>query len=140
MSDTGEPQKKGWFARFRRGTPAVETPRPAEPEVEKLEPVEPAVTAEPETQVAPPPIEPVPTAPEPETVPVETVTEAEAVAAKEPEVEKPEVEKPEVEKPEVEKKGWLSRLREGLSKSTRKVAESITGLFTKKKLDQQTLD
>ena len=36
--------------------------------------------------------------------------------------------------------GWLSRLREGLSKSTKKVAESITGLFTKKKLDQQTLD
>ncbi len=53
------------------------------------------------------------------------MTEAEAVAVKEP---------------EVEKKGWLSRLREGLSKSTKKVAESITGLFTKKKLDQQTLD
>ena len=47
---------------------------------------------------------------------------------------------PEVEKPEAEKKGWLSRLRDGLSKSTKKVAESITGLFTKKKLDQQTLD
>ena len=121
MSDTGEPQKKGWFSRFRRGTPSVETPKPAEPEVETLEPVEPAAAAEPqpeiEIQVAPPP--------EPETAAVETVTEVEAVAAKEP---------------EVEKKGWLSRLREGLSKSTKKVAESITGLFTKKKLDQQTLD
>jgi len=41
---------------------------------------------------------------------------------------------------EVEKKGWLSRLRAGLSKSTKRVTESITGLFTKKKLDQQTLD
>src|SRR5713101_5034947 len=41
---------------------------------------------------------------------------------------------------ETEKKGWLSRLRSGLAKSTKKVAESITGLFTKKKLDQQTLD
>ena len=41
---------------------------------------------------------------------------------------------------EAEKKGWLSRLRSGLAKSTKKVAESITGLFTKKKLDQQTLD
>ena len=107
MSET-EPEKKGWFARFRRGTPAVETPRPAEPEVEKPEPVEPAVAAE----------------SEPEPAPVEAVAEKE----------------PEVEKPEVEKKGWLSRLREGLSKSTKKVAESITGLFTKKKLDQQTLD
>jgi fused signal recognition particle receptor len=41
---------------------------------------------------------------------------------------------------EADKKGWLSRLRSGLAKSTKKVAESITGLFTKKKLDQQTLD
>jgi fused signal recognition particle receptor len=46
----------------------------------------------------------------------------------------------ETEKSESGKKGWLSRLREGLTKSTRRVTESITGLFTKKKLDQQTLD
>ena len=38
---------------------------------------------------------------------------------------------------ETEKKGgWLSRLRDGLAKSTKRVTESITGLFTKKKLDQ----
>lgn len=130
MSETG-PEKKGWFARFRsRGTPAVETPKPAEPEIEKTEPVEPAVAAESETQVAPSPSEPVRTAPQPETAPVE------AVAEKEPEVEKPEVEK----EPEVEKKGWLSRLRDGLAKSTKRVTESITGLFTKKKLDQETLN
>jgi fused signal recognition particle receptor len=98
MSET-EPEKKGWFARFRsRGTPAVETPKPAEPEVEKTEPVEPAVAAEPETQVAPSPSEPVQTAPQPETALVEAVAEKE----------------PEVEKPEAEKKGWLSRLRDGL--------------------------
>src|SRR5258708_4476345 len=41
---------------------------------------------------------------------------------------------------ETETKGWLSRLRSGLAKSTKRVTESITGLFTKKKLDQQTLD
>jgi fused signal recognition particle receptor len=41
---------------------------------------------------------------------------------------------------EAEKQGWLSRLRSGLAKSTKRVTESITGLFTKKKLDQQTLD
>ena len=46
----------------------------------------------------------------------------------------------EAEKGETEKKGWLSRLRSGLSKSTRRVTESITSLFTKKKLDQTTLD
>lgn len=124
MSET-EPEKKGWFARFRsRGTPAVETPKPAEPEVEKAEPVEPAVAAEPETQVASSPSEPVQTAPQPETALVEAVAEKE----------------PEAEKPEVEKKGWLSRLRDGLAKSTKRVTESITGLFTKKKLDQETLN
>ncbi len=125
MSET-EPEKKGWFARFRsRGTPAVETPKPVEPEIAKPEPAEPAAPAEPEAQIVPPTAEPVQTVPEPET--------AERVEAA------PEQE-PEVEKPEVEKKGWLSRLREGLSKSTRRVTESITGLFTKKKLDQETLN
>jgi fused signal recognition particle receptor len=123
VSET-EPEKKGWFARLRsKVAPTVEPPKPAEPEVAKPEPVEPAVAAEPELPAAPPPIEParepVEAAPEPEPLPVEVVAEKE---------------------PEVEKKGWLSRLREGLSKSTRKVAESITSLFTKKKLDQQTLD
>ena len=39
-----------------------------------------------------------------------------------------------------EKTSWLSRLRDGLSKSTKRVTENITGLFTKKKLDQETLD
>ena len=121
MSET-EPEKKGWFARLRsKVAPTVEPPKPAEPEVAKSEPVEPAIATEPELPAAPPPIE---AAPEPEPVPVEAVAEKE----------------PEVEKPEPEKKGWLSRLREGLSKSTKKVAESITSLFTKKKLDQQTLD
>ena len=135
MSET-EPEKKGWFARLRsRVAPIVEPPKPAEPEIAQPEPVEPAVVAEPETQVVAPPLEPVPVAPEPEPTPVPVTAPVEAVAEKEPEVEKAEV-----EKPEPEKKGWLSRLREGLAKSTKKVAESITGLFTKKKLDQQTLD
>ena len=40
---------------------------------------------------------------------------------------------------EPEKKGWLSRLRDGLSKSTKRVTESITSLFTKKKLDQKPI-
>jgi fused signal recognition particle receptor len=136
VSET-EPEKKGWFARLRsRVAPTVEPPKPAEPEIAQPEPVEPSVAAEPETPLAPPPIEPVsepvPMAPEPEPEPepVAVTAPVEAVVEKEPEVEKPET----------EKKGWLSRLREGLSKSTKKVAESITGLFTKKKLDQQTLD
>ena len=39
-----------------------------------------------------------------------------------------------------EKTSWLGRLRGGLAKSTKRVTESITSLFTKKKLDQATLD
>src|SRR5258708_32141257 len=35
---------------------------------------------------------------------------------------------------------WLSRLRTGLAKSTKRVTAGITGLSTKKKLDQRTLD
>ena len=36
--------------------------------------------------------------------------------------------------------GWLSRLRSGLSKSADRVGGAITGVFTKRKLDQAALD
>ncbi|MEQ8504940.1 MAG: signal recognition particle-docking protein FtsY [Rhodospirillales bacterium] len=36
--------------------------------------------------------------------------------------------------------GWLSRLRSGLSKSADRVGGAITGVFTKRKLDQDALD
>jgi fused signal recognition particle receptor len=41
---------------------------------------------------------------------------------------------------EIADKGWLSRLREGLSRSSGRIGDSITGLFTKAKLDAATLD
>jgi fused signal recognition particle receptor len=75
--------------------------------------------------------EPASATPEPEAA-VETLEPEGAAAKSEGEVGTVQT--------EAEKKGWLSRLRSGLAKSTKKVAESITGLFTKKKLDQQTLD
>jgi fused signal recognition particle receptor len=37
-------------------------------------------------------------------------------------------------------KGWLSRLRDGLARSSGKIGDSITSLFTKAKLDAATLD
>ncbi len=37
-------------------------------------------------------------------------------------------------------KGWLSRLRDGLARSSGKIGDSITGLFTKANLDAATLD
>ena len=37
------------------------------------------------------------------------------------------------------RKGWLSRLQEGLSKSSKSITGSITAIFTKRKLDKDTL-
>ncbi|PWC37075.1 cell division protein FtsY [Azospirillum sp. TSO22-1] len=38
------------------------------------------------------------------------------------------------------KKGWLARLKEGLSKSSSKLTDGITGIFTKRKLDDEALE
>lgn len=38
------------------------------------------------------------------------------------------------------KKGWLQRLKEGLGKTSAKLSDGITGLFSKRKLDEATLD
>ncbi len=39
-----------------------------------------------------------------------------------------------------EKKGWFSRLRSGLKKSTSALSDGITGIFTKAKLDDDTIE
>lgn len=44
------------------------------------------------------------------------------------------------EAPEPGKTGWFSRLRAGLSRSSSQLGQSLTGIFTKKKLDQAMLD
>jgi fused signal recognition particle receptor len=45
-----------------------------------------------------------------------------------------------VAEPEAERSsGWFSRLSEGLSKSSRSITGSITSIFTKTKLDKDTL-
>ncbi len=38
-----------------------------------------------------------------------------------------------------QKKGWFSRLRDGLSKTSNKLTENITAIFTKRKLDSEML-
>ena len=117
MSETPkEAPKKGWLSRWRSRGDATESPPEIEPAI---------ATPEPESEPEPEPeLEEAVATPEPE----------------EPEQQREPVEAVEAVEPEVERKGWLSRLRDGLSKSTKRVTESITGLFTKKKLDQQTLD
>ncbi len=42
--------------------------------------------------------------------------------------------------PEPDRKGWWSRLTEGMRRTSSAIGDSVTGLFTKKKLDRATLD
>ena len=42
--------------------------------------------------------------------------------------------------PEPAKRSWFQRLRDGLSKTSSKLSDGITGLFTKRKLDATTLE
>ena len=42
--------------------------------------------------------------------------------------------------PPVSKKSWLSRLTAGLAKTSSKLSDGITGIFTKRKLDSETLE
>lgn len=48
--------------------------------------------------------------------------------------------KQENQKDDPEKGGWFSRLTKGLSKSSSKISQGITDIFTKKKLDDDTLE
>jgi fused signal recognition particle receptor len=45
----------------------------------------------------------------------------------------------EAPEPEPERRGWFSRLKQGLSKSSKSLTGSITAIFTKRKLDAATL-
>lgn len=41
---------------------------------------------------------------------------------------------------EPRKRGWFQRLRDGLNRSSRKISEGITGIFTKRRLDDEALE
>jgi fused signal recognition particle receptor len=68
---------------------------------------------------------------------------AEAAAALQQEPVPPPVEPPVTPPPQVEvpakKQGWFQRLKAGLTKTSAKLSEDITGIFTKRKLDADTL-
>ena len=73
-----------------------------------------------------PPAEAEPLTPEPT---VFEVVEAEAVAPAEPLAEEPG-----------KKQGWFQRLKAGLTKTSAKLSQDIAGIFTKRKLDADTLE
>ncbi len=147
-----QPKKRGLFGRlFGKSEPQPQAPAPeAEPPAEEA--IEPA--AEPESvaaeSVAPLPDErfeeaPAPVEPEAAPEPVSSLAHREETsdASFEPEPEASALRDEEpvaTPPPPAKKKGWLGRLTEGLSKTSSKLTEGISGLFNKKKLDVETLD
>ena len=106
---------------------AAKKPEPKKPEpkkvVAKLAPVDVKVVAPPPP---PPPI--IDVIPEP-IVPVVVVQPL-----------PPPAPVPALEPEPAPRKGWLSRLTQGLSKSSKSITTSITSIFTKRKLDATTLE
>jgi fused signal recognition particle receptor len=112
-----------------------ETPKKPEakkPEPKKLVPAKKPVPVKPVVKpvvAPPPPLPPKPVAAPPPPLPK---------PAPEPVVAIPAPVKP-VVAPLEERKGWFSRLTQGLSKSSKSITGSITAIFTKRKLDKETL-
>ncbi|KAF1854121.1 hypothetical protein Lal_00005341 [Lupinus albus] len=110
--------------------PAVQAPAPVAPAPAPAPaPVEPPPAP---VQVPPAPVPPAP-APEPDPVPelppAPAPTPAPAVAVAVAAEEAPPT-----------KKGWFAKLKEGLSKSSSKLTDGITSIFTKRKLDDEALE
>jgi fused signal recognition particle receptor len=101
---------------------AVPPPQPALPKlapeevVNTPQQVEVAAPLPPEPEAAPPPLPVIEVKPE--------LLQPLVVPAEEP----------------AQRGGWLSRLKEGLSKSSKSITGSITSIFTKRKLDAATLE
>ena len=79
-----------------------------------------------------------------EVEPLEVAQEAEHVPTPEPVLEAPEPEPVPAPEPdaaaETKKPGFFSKLATGLKRSSSKLSDGITGVFTKRKLDEETLE
>ncbi|WP_207480140.1 signal recognition particle-docking protein FtsY [Arenibaculum pallidiluteum] len=130
--------------------PAATEPTVAEPAATEPAAADPAAGTEPAAVPAEAEAEASPaTAPAEATAP-EAEAEVEAVALAVPPAPEPEPapapgpaseatpEPAQAEEPR--RGGWLSRLREGLTKSTSRLTEGISGIFTKRRLDEAALE
>ena len=129
MSET-ETKKKGFFGRlFKGGDRAQPDDKPEAAETEHE-----AAAQEPEDRSA---------EPEPEDRASERTPEPEAeaeAADTEPEAEVVEPAPEPGPEPAPQKKGWFSRLKDGLTKTSSRLSEGVTSIFTKRKLDDDTLE
>ena len=118
--------------------PEAKKPEPKKPEAPKPAPKKPEPKKpEPEKIVAKPtPVEVA--APPPPPPPPPPVVEKQPEPAAPPPVVQHPVPAPESES--TPRKGWLSRLTQGLSKSSKSITTSITSIFSKRKLDAATLE
>ena len=127
--------------------PAKPAPE-AEPQSERS-PQEPAEPAAPAQQPAPEaPVEPAPTAGRPEPAPPREAPEpapsaqpapAPAAKASEP-AAKAKTDTPAADKADQQRKSWVARLRDGLGRSSNKLGGGIGSIFTKRKLDAESLE
>ncbi len=139
-------EKRSWFQRLTGKKSETE----AQPETKVEEQVVKAAEAVPTPVAAKPVPAPGPTpelepAPEPEAVievTPEPAPEPESVSTPEPEpVSEPvPVAEPVAEEKPAEKKSWFQRLKDGLRKSTSAISGGIADIFTKGKLDDDTLE
>ncbi len=129
MSET-ETKKKGFFGRlFKGGDRAQPDDKPEAAETEHE-----AAAQEPKDRSA---------EPEPEDRASERTPEPEAeaeAADTEPEAEVVEPAPEPGPEPAPQKKGWFSRLKDGLTKTSSRLSEGVTSIFTKRKLDDDTLE
>ncbi len=139
--DQGGRAKPGFFKRLFGGgaapEPEVEPPGPAEPVPGPL----PVAQALPALEPAPDP-SPEPARPEPVAEsPAPSAPERPAAAAPWAEALPGQPDAPgESPAPEAPRRSWLSRLTGGLSRSSSSIKGGIVGIFSKRKLDDATLD
>lgn len=123
-------EKKGFMSRlFGRGKPKDDEPAPQTEESFAPDAAEPTEDAAPLAQPEAP-------SPAPEPAPKEEKTPAateQAPASPPPPEPEPQ---PEPEK----KRGFFRRLTEGLSRTSSRIAGGVSDIFTKKKLDEETLE
>lgn len=133
-------RKKGFFSRLFTGEQPAETNTPP-PAVETAATPPPADVADlPEVAGA----QPQPDAGQPRAAPLDHAMPPEA-AETEPD---PTTEEPPLDQRQApadaaageKKSSWISRLKSGLTRTSSKLSDGISGLFTKRKLDADTLD
>ena len=113
-----------WLKRLWRGGGEPEMPPTPPPEPELPPPAEPDVPPPEPGPAAPPPPDEAPIEPTPDEMP----PRARATAPLQAQAPAPAA------------GGWFQRLRQGLSRSSTALTSNITGIFTKRRLDDDTLE